>query len=1176
MTAKRTQKWERGKRRDHTRQGELILQMRKKYKQRMSKWGCSMLRVDETFNILLKRNAEQTYENVLQILQKMERPDIIDIHKKYFGEPYGTEDMPKTSTASGSTNAYVPGYAAEPICSHEFKQLLCSTDPFLVAQAPCTSHVDNFVRCKTEQFPGASPKHGRSPNTVTSNSDHVEVFKGCNSFHNSLKEVTSLDVCSRKIGVDVRDSLMVFIGGDKEKKFMEAAKEYIDTYYPHAGKIHYSLPSGLLLKELEMENVDFPPHFLAKASVFDQVKNTFKYHPSLVVADYEFSKTFNVKKTFEKTLKKISEDFPDEVTKVNIPRVEDLTAHDNFLSYLSEKTIYNIFFQIRDTTSKYHGGRIKDDIQKAITKCKDDRTWFETMCGPFLVPPDNSQQATKIAAFPAFPLMERGELLRLLNCESCSGKILTRDDLCDSKSLELFLKQNGVEADSFDPSRAQSIINENFREVIYLYICAAHFVEMPRTDFQYAEACNDQMKKLDMLGMLTPKQKELIEDTSRILLIAGGSGTGKTIILKERAKWLAKKKPNAEVLVVNLPGGLLTEEFQLSFKDKDNIKVLDGKTCIIPEEWQEIVNFLEKEGKGKHVLFDEVPLTIGIRGNLDEKSLSEHWAKILNIQGCLSLTFAFRPNDVTYTKDINIHDIKVAGAAMNVLDVVKRNTQRVSDLFLALGDYSRRIFVCEEPTMRDMEFDHRGGRLLPTLLPIASCSILHASCENKLNCDAVRSSTAIFVIEASAKKPLYVCVSNRERRDRLIHTLNLAFDIEVKFIDSLGRFRGKAESSIVVVTQDQILGYHPNSEIVILDLHDCKWRNYVRMLSSCESEVTIVMDQETLRTGKYMPVRIGMPDLKTANSLDETNNKLQETFEENFKKVCEREQEITHLDENTFSRTSMLLFYHERKNEGCSNSDISQSTPKFTVIFGPPSSGKSMALFDSIQHLCQEKQENDRILLLHMGGVLSHQASLDHLQKHNNSLDIVRSEAWSPHDILDNHQVHAIRWKYPNSTIHVHVDDYRIQSGSTDEEIQMWRKFRSTLSKEQKLTLTIAFQSHSKAGRGISMKDLTILFKDEKNVFKDEERKLIFLHPRDFRGCESSVSIIVNVDDSWLLESMSRARTDLFIIDCLPSHKQVWQTMLDEERLEIYPVTGEEYIDDVTLHHLNSCGNFLV
>ncbi|CAG0878536.1 unnamed protein product [Darwinula stevensoni] len=724
---------------------------------------------------------------------------------------------------------------------------------------------------------------------------------------------------------------------------------------------------------------------------------------------------------------------------------------------------------------------------------------------------------------------------------------------------------------------------------------------MPRTDFQYAEACNDQMSKLDLLGMLTPKQKELIEDTSRILLIAGGSGTGKTIILKERVKRLAKEEPNAEVLVVNLPGGLLTEEFQLSFKDKDNIKVLDGKTCTIPEERQGIVNFLEKDGKGKHVLFDEVPLTLGIRDNMDEKSLSEDWAKILNIQGCLSLTFAFRPNDVTYTKDINIHDIKVAGFALNVLDVVKRNTQLVSDLFLALGDYSRRIFVCEEPTMRGMEFDHRGGRLLLTLLPIASCSILHASCENKLNCDAVRSSTAIFVIEGSAKKPLYVCVSNRERRDRLIHTLNLAFDIEVKFIDSLGRFRGKAESSIVVVTDDQILGYHPNSEIVILDLHECKWRNYVRMLSSCESEVTIVMDQETLQTGKYMPVRIGIPDLKTANSLVETNKKLKETFQENFKKVCEREQKITHLDEITFSRTSMLLFHHERKNEGRSNSDISRSTPKFTVIFGPPSSGKSMALFDSIQHLCQENQENDRILLLHMRSVLSHQASLDHLQKHKNSLDIVRSEAWSPHDILDNHQVHAIRWKYPNSIIHVHVDDYRIQSESTDEEIQMWRKFRSDLSKDQKLTLTIAFQSHSKAGREISMTDLTIFFRDQKvnvitlpekntriipyctsnwllsQIHKNETHTPLRLEVQSLpTGSRPGALVLVNVDDSWLLESMSRARTDLFIIDCLPSHTQVWQTMLDEERLEIYPVTGEEYIDDVTLRHLNSCGNFLV
>ncbi|CAG0899459.1 unnamed protein product [Darwinula stevensoni] len=60
-----------------------------------------------------------------------------------------------------------------------------------------------------------------------------------------------------------------------------------------------------------------------------------------------------------------------------------------------------------------------------------------------------------------------------------------------------------------------------------------------------------------------------------------------------------------------------------------------------------------------------------------------------------------------------------------------------------------------------------------------------------------------------------------------------------------------------------------------------------------------------------------------------------------------------------------------------------------------------------------------------------------------------------------------------------------------------------------------------------------------------------FVHPKDFRGCEASIVITVDVSDDWLLEVISRSRTRLIIIDNLPNHEDLWKTMIAEQRVHI-------------------------
>ncbi|CAG0893953.1 unnamed protein product [Darwinula stevensoni] len=655
------------------------------------------------------------------------------------------------------------------------------------------------------------------------------------------------------------------------------------------------------------------------------------------------------------------------------------------------------------------------------------------------------------------------------------------------------------------------------------------------------------------------KQKRLVDDNSAwLLLIAGGSGTGKTIVVKERAKRLLKEEPSAEVVVVNLPGGYLTEHYLQEFQGIENILVIDGMQASIPETCEGIIDFLKQNGRGKHVMFDEVPLTLGIHGQLDEMRLSQHWAKISTsrIKKIVrSLTLAFRPNDATYTKDINLQSIRIA-----------------------VIDY-------------------------------------------------------------------------------------------------------------------QILGYHQGGMVVIMDLAETKWRNYIRMISSCCENVTIVMEEDGLRTGKYFPI-MGMNVSTGVNLLDD------EAFHEKLTENMERAQELdekvmAQLDENKFHRMTVSLEKLGSLPSGVARyaSRFKTKQPQSTVILGPPSSGKSELLCESIQRLANEDPQKHRALLLHFGSPLSRKVSLHLLQERGRILNIVFSESCSPRDIVDNAQLEVERCMYPEATIHIHVDDYRIQAKNMEEEFRNWTEVLDEIEKEpQKMTLTIAFQSHSRGGRKISINDLKSMFmerdfeviilpepeslshctsdivlkhisqnethtplkleaknlptasrsgalvlgpkpmhitmkykcpgrhlkydckgethcmpymgaffcfrfaldqemggepihvlvSDEKLLYflqafsKYHKNKPKFFHPKDFRGCESSVSIAVNVDDAWLLESISRSRMNLFIIDCLPDHQQVWSTMQEEGHLEIQVKRRIDVdIDTDTLLSLDYCGNFL-
>ncbi|CAG0902725.1 unnamed protein product [Darwinula stevensoni] len=154
--------------------------------------------------------------------------------------------------------------------------------------------------------------------------------------------------------------------------------------------------------------------------------------------------------------------------------------------------------------------------------------------------------------------------------ESTKGDDL--DDLVSLTAFQVFLKMNGVL--ELPDSNAEGKCKA-FLDIFSLYVCASSSIGMPRNRQEHQLVTESRMETLEkQLLFLTPQQNEIIKShtgdfkESWLLPMAGGSGTGKTIIVMEIAKRLKNEKERDEVLLVNLGGGELTKRFRAEFQGK--------------------------------------------------------------------------------------------------------------------------------------------------------------------------------------------------------------------------------------------------------------------------------------------------------------------------------------------------------------------------------------------------------------------------------------------------------------------------------------------------------------------------------------------------------------------------------------------------------------------------------
>ena len=392
------------------------------------------------------------------------------------------------------------------------------------------------------------------------------------------------------------------MGAEIEIEWKRAEKDYIEDQYPQVGEVHYSLPSHALLKEDEISDllklpkkmgvheVDPPSDRDAICLLFHRIKSICEGPQNIPASgDQKFPSLVILGEKFCRTLQDVVHHHPERGSN------NTESQHVIYLTYPGGENIYSFFFQVKSSILREDQETVKKEIIEAIHECKRQKQVFYSICGTFLEP------AVIFVAIPSFPFIRREDLQKSFGCNSCLSRILTSEDIQDPDHLRKFLHPkvekrewkwiwNILLGRNSTPKEFHAKVNdlpvrgpfrpnvrELFKKIFSRQVSVYSAVDVPRTHNRgfIPHASHEEWGKA--LCILTPDQWSLVEDRSNCLFLTGGSGTGKTLVLKERAKRLSLE--GCEVLVVNIARGLLTTDFKIHFKGKLGI-TLRKKTWV--------------------------------------------------------------------------------------------------------------------------------------------------------------------------------------------------------------------------------------------------------------------------------------------------------------------------------------------------------------------------------------------------------------------------------------------------------------------------------------------------------------------------------------------------------------------------------------------------------------------
>ncbi|CAG0881060.1 unnamed protein product [Darwinula stevensoni] len=324
-------------------------------------------------------------------------------------------------------------------------------------------------------------------------------------------------------GEDPRKSerMRVRLAGYEALSFLEGAKKYQEEYYPRAEERAYSFPSAYMLREQhqrrlfeKMEKAEFteeasgeiriPSTFTAVAKVFDMLKEEFSNSPSFVTYEYDFATTFY------KAMGIAGKGAQDDKRYWKSEGMDILGGdHDVCGMVLDGDRVFVLFFEVK---SRERGGSkqyLKNLVGKAEGQLKRSKHVFQQILG------STAFSHTFLCCFVALPHLPAKEVAKAINC--CHLKFLAKEDVESHDAFKKFLATHGLTLTRTKGSDPAAI--SCYLDVIRTYMAASASVQgMPRTMDDFRMITEKRMQTAFFL--FTPHQK-LVLESDRVIEFLG-------------------------------------------------------------------------------------------------------------------------------------------------------------------------------------------------------------------------------------------------------------------------------------------------------------------------------------------------------------------------------------------------------------------------------------------------------------------------------------------------------------------------------------------------------------------------------------------------------------------------------------------------------------------------------
>ncbi|CAG0888877.1 unnamed protein product [Darwinula stevensoni] len=588
-----------------------------------------------------------------------------------------------------------------------------------------------------------------------------------------------------KLDEDLRGGMKVHLHGFMKYSFIEAAKKYQETYYPDA-EGSYAFPAGYVLntevkslpylsgRKDTQEKVIRPADAVAK--VFNWMRTILADFPSLVLCDYDFTRTFG----------KSLDEFH--------PQVVEQGDHDVCSIALIGSLVLALFFEIKSRKQTSGKPEFTGHVGEAEGQLEKSERIFRKFVGATAVP------HTYVCSFVAMPYLWRRDVAKSLEC--CHENILTMDDLESRDAFREFLEKHGIPLTS--QNGPDQSAKECYLDVMRTYLAASASVNgMPRTVRDLRKNIDERMQTV--LELLTPHQKKILLEDRSILFLAGGQGTGKTYLLRRRAQQLAER--GETVIVVNMSDGELTRcirEWPESREFREKITIMDSSEFLGSSQVG-IDSILERINAKKlsHVLIDEMQINLGL-DKMEPDLIGGRWKNFSNKVECQSVWIVWRPSDVSYPETLDIHRViqSLGQEKVELLTEIKRNTKELGEFVTEVSRFIQKSFRCMYYLpMRGLEYG------LDQLEEKRNAMVVFINAPPIHNWAYRWASEAAIAIRSWMPDSLPLTIITRAAFERnvLVRELGDRLGQEVVFIDSEGRLRGHSEPGFLVFYEEQVV-----------------------------------------------------------------------------------------------------------------------------------------------------------------------------------------------------------------------------------------------------------------------------------------------------------------------------------------------------------------------------------